>query len=122
MQVNGIHLHLPGFDNSGPTLEIFQYSKASKKTASKINQPGFAHIAFAVRNVKEMLGKVKRNGGSSVGDLVSTTIEGIGRINVVYARVSRRKHHRIAEVGVTVCNKKEKDYWVKEIVRRGANR
>ncbi len=86
VQVNGIHLHLPGFDNSGPTLEIFQYSKASKKTASKINQPGFAHIAFAVRNVKEMLGKVKRNGGSSVGDLVSTTIEGIGRINVVYAR------------------------------------
>jgi predicted enzyme related to lactoylglutathione lyase len=86
-RVNGIHLHLPGFDNSGPTLEIFQYyPKAGKQRSPKINQPGFAHIAFAVRNVKQMLGKVKRNGGSSVGTLVSTIIEGVGRINVVYAR------------------------------------
>ena len=85
-QVKGIHLHLPGFDGSGPTLEIFQYSKSTKQGAAKINRPGFAHIAFAVRNVKQMLGKVKTNGGSSVGKLVSTTIEGVGRIDVVYAR------------------------------------
>jgi lactoylglutathione lyase len=85
-EVHGIHLHLPGFDGTGPTLEIFQYSKSGKHGAAKINQPGFAHIAFAVRNIKQMLRKVKSNGGSSVGKLVSTTIEGVGRINVVYAR------------------------------------
>jgi predicted enzyme related to lactoylglutathione lyase len=86
VQVNGMHLYLPGFDNSGPTLEIFQYSKTRNQRTPELNQPGFAHIAFAVRNVKQMLSKVKRNGGSSVGNLVSTTIEGVGRINVVYAR------------------------------------
>ncbi len=86
VQVSGIHLHLPGFDELGPTLEIFQYSKSRKQPAPEINQPGFAHIAFAVHNVKQMLTKVKRHGGSSVGNLVSTTIEGVGRINLVYAR------------------------------------
>ncbi len=86
VQVEGIHLHLPGFDESGPTLEIFQYSKSRKQSVREINQPGFAHIAFTVRNVKQMLTKVKRHGGSAVGDLVSTTIEGVGRINLVYAR------------------------------------
>ncbi len=86
VRVNGIHLHLPGFGELGPTLEIFQYSKCRKQPAAEINQPGFAHIAFAVRNVAQMLAKVKRHGGSSVGNLVSTTIEGVGRINVVYAQ------------------------------------
>ena len=86
VQIRGVHLYLPGSDNSGPTLEIFQYSTIGKQGTRKINQPGFAHIAFAVRNVSQMLAKVIRHGGSCLGELVSTTIEGVGRINVVYAR------------------------------------
>ncbi len=84
--VDGVHLRLPGFNSDGPTLEVFQYSKSRKQGTPSINQPGFAHIAFRVRSVKQMLSKVKRNGGSSVGNPVSTTIAGVGKINVVYAR------------------------------------
>jgi lactoylglutathione lyase len=86
VHVTGIHLYLPGFDEAGPTLEIFQYSGAKKRGVPQIHQPGFAHMAFSVGNVKQMLSKVKRNGGSAVGNLVSTAIAGVGRVEVVYAR------------------------------------
>ena len=48
--------------------------------------PGFGHIAFAVTDVKAALARAKRHGGSAVGSLVSTTIEGVGHIEVAYAR------------------------------------
>jgi lactoylglutathione lyase len=84
--VQGIHLYLPGYAKTGPTLEIFQYSKMKRLGTPPINRPGFGHIAFSVNNVKQMLFKVKLNGGSSVGDLVSGSIKDVGTINVVYAR------------------------------------
>jgi predicted enzyme related to lactoylglutathione lyase len=84
--VEGMHLALPGYGNGGPTLEIFQYSRMQRTKAPSVSHPGFGHIAFAVRDVKATLARVERHGGSSVGSLVSTTIEGVGRIEVVYAR------------------------------------
>jgi lactoylglutathione lyase len=84
--VEGIHLALPGCGNDGPTLEIFQYSKWKRASTRAVDKPGFGHIAFAVADVKGMLTRVKRNGGSAVGSMVSTAIEGVGRIEVVYAR------------------------------------
>jgi predicted enzyme related to lactoylglutathione lyase len=33
-----------------------------------------------------MIKKLEKHGGSLVGKLISTTIEGVGRIDVVYAR------------------------------------
>jgi lactoylglutathione lyase len=85
--VKGIHLQLPGYgQKGGPTLEVFQYSTQKGSSLQKVNKPGFGHIAFAVSNVKSTLEKVKKFGGSSVGDLVETTIKGVGRLEVVYAR------------------------------------
>ena len=84
--IKGMHLNLPGYPRNGPTLEIFEYSKRKRKPIPTVNTPGFAHIAFAVKNVKQMLQKVERNGGSRVGTIVSAEIEGVGSINVVYAR------------------------------------
>ena len=84
--IHGVHLLLPGYDKEGPTLEVFQYSPKRSKKLPAINMPGFAHIAFAVRNVRQMLQKVERNGGSKVGKLISASIEGVGQIEVVYAR------------------------------------
>jgi predicted enzyme related to lactoylglutathione lyase len=84
--ISGIHLLLPGYGRAGPTLEIFQYSKTRKTGVPKVNTPGFAHISFSVANVKQVLSKVERNGGSRVGDLVSARIDGVGTIQVVYAR------------------------------------
>jgi predicted enzyme related to lactoylglutathione lyase len=84
--VRGVHLRLPGHGRAGPTLEIFEYSPKKAAGLSGINRPGFAHIAFAVPDVKKALLSVKRNGGSSVGNLVKAKIEGVGTIDVVYVR------------------------------------
>jgi lactoylglutathione lyase len=85
-RARGVHLRLPGHGRAGPTLEIFEYSGTKNGRPPAINRPGFAHIAFSVPDVKKALHEVKCNGGSSVGDLVAARIEGVGMIDVVYAR------------------------------------
>jgi predicted enzyme related to lactoylglutathione lyase len=84
--IRGVHLRLPGHGAAGPTLEIFQYSPGKAAGQPCVNRPGFAHIAFSVPDVKKALLAVQRGGGSSVGTLVEAAIEGVGRIDVVYAR------------------------------------
>lgn len=84
--IKGIHLLLPGFEKDGPTLEIFEYNENIENLYKKINLEGFGHIAFSVDNVLEKLELLKNNGGSVVGKLIDAEIEGVGRINVVYAK------------------------------------
>jgi catechol 2,3-dioxygenase-like lactoylglutathione lyase family enzyme len=84
--IRGIHLLLPGHDKNGPTLEVFQYSTKKRKKIPQTDQPGYGHIAFAVNNIDQMIRKLEQNGGSLVGNRISTTIEGVGVIDVVYAR------------------------------------
>src|SRR6056297_2479679 len=87
--IQGIHLLLPGSGagaSAGPTLEIFQYDHNKTNTQKNINLEGFGHIAFAVENVEEKLQLLLEHGGSTVGELIDTEIEGVGRISVVYAK------------------------------------
>jgi len=84
--LRGIHLLLPGYGAKGPTLEIFEYSRERWSRAPAVNAPGFGHIAFAVQNVGNTLRQVERCGGGRVGERVSADIEGVGRIDFVYAR------------------------------------
>jgi predicted enzyme related to lactoylglutathione lyase len=84
--IQGTHLYLPGYGKDGPTLEVFQYSPSVRSKLSKVNIPGFAHIAFSVTDVERILSKVEKHGGSRVGQVVSAVIEGVGALNVVYAR------------------------------------
>lgn len=84
--IKGIHLRLPGYGSDGPTLEIFQYSKAKQGIAAAINKSGYTHIAFSVENVAKALEKVERHGGGRVGQVVFAEIQGVGPINFVYAR------------------------------------
>ena len=95
--ITGIHLLLPGGGaggesgsdsgvDGGPTLEIFQYNHNKANTHKHINLEGFGHIAFAVENVEEKLQLLLEHGGSTVGELIDTEIEGVGRISVVYAK------------------------------------
>lgn len=83
--ITGMHLYLPGFTHEGPTLEVFQYDEVNGNS-KQINSPGFAHIAFAVDDVDKALALLTANGGSAVGEAVNTEIEGLGKINVVYAK------------------------------------
>jgi predicted enzyme related to lactoylglutathione lyase len=82
----GIHLHLPGYDEDGPTLEIFSYNKLGDRGMPVANQCGFAHIAFAVDDVDQALEAVIAAGGGAVGKVATTEVDGVGVLRVVYAR------------------------------------
>jgi lactoylglutathione lyase len=84
--VRGAHLVLPGCGRDGPTLEVFQYSKAARSRRTSVDVPGLGHLAFSTKNVKKLLSKVERNGGGRVGEVVSGHVEGVGDLDVVYAR------------------------------------
>ena len=72
--LRGIHLRLPGYVDSGPTLEIFSYKPQEHREITAVNRPGFAHIAFQVEEVSSAREAVLAAGGKPVGDVVTMTI------------------------------------------------
>lgn len=84
VHIKGIHLKVPGYGNEGPTIEIFQYNKTIESPGKKINQPGFAHIAFAVDDVELYLSKILKAGGGQIGEIVRKEIDNVGTIELVY--------------------------------------
>jgi lactoylglutathione lyase len=84
--IQGMHLLLPGYGSKGPTLEIFQYQSKKRRRLPLTDQLGFGHIAFAVEDVGKTLKKIEENGGGRVGKRISAQVEGVGRLDVVYAR------------------------------------
>jgi len=82
----GVHLRLPGCGDDGPTLEIFSYEEMVEGQMPAANECGFAHIAFAVDDVDQALGATIAVGGSTVGDIATTQVDGVGVLRVVYAR------------------------------------
>jgi len=84
--IQGMHLLLPGYGSKGPTLEIFQYQSNKRRALPQTDQLGFGHIAFAVEDVGKTLKKIEENGGGLVGKRISAQVDGVGRLDVVYAR------------------------------------
>jgi predicted enzyme related to lactoylglutathione lyase len=85
VKIRGMHLKLPGYDH-GPTLEIFDYNKASNlQKSSIINDYGFGHIAFHVTNVEDIIEKIIAHGGSKYGELIVKEIHGMGILKAIYA-------------------------------------
>lgn len=80
--IQGVHLEL---DKGGPTLEIFQYDYVETSTKA-INCSGFSHIAFAVEDVRTMNDRIRTHGGSLLGTIVEGHVQGVGQINVAYAK------------------------------------
>jgi predicted enzyme related to lactoylglutathione lyase len=85
-RVRGAHLALPGYGRNGPTLEIFQYAKSTGPKPLPVDALGIRHLAFSVSDVRRVLASVVKHGGSSVGEIVSARVEGVGTLDVVYAR------------------------------------
>jgi catechol 2,3-dioxygenase-like lactoylglutathione lyase family enzyme len=83
-EVDGAHLRLPGYGESGPTLEIFQYSRAASGQPPAINRPGLAHIAFAVDDVEAARAVFVAAGGGTVGEVISLDVPGAGQVTFVY--------------------------------------
>jgi len=84
--LKGIHLQLPGYADSSPTLEIFQYSENENGPSIRPNRKGFGHIAFKVDDVNQALERVLQHGGSRVGEMVETEVPDVGRLTFVYAK------------------------------------
>jgi len=84
--LRGVHLRLPGYEEDGPTLEIFSYDQSIEGELPQSNRCGFAHIAFAVDNVDKALQAVMAAGGGAVGEIASAEVKGVGLLRVVYAR------------------------------------
>ena len=84
--LTGVHLRLPAYGEEGPTLEIFSYDQVTECELPAANRCGFAHIAFAVDDVEQALQAVTDAGGGAVGKIITTKVNGVGRLCVVYAR------------------------------------
>jgi catechol 2,3-dioxygenase-like lactoylglutathione lyase family enzyme len=82
--IRGIHLRLPGYDQGGPTIEIFEYHPRGKRPATAPNRPGWGHIAFSVDDVPAAREAVVAAGGATVGDTSSVEIAGAGLITFAY--------------------------------------
>ena len=86
VHIEGIHLRLPGYDN-GPTLEIFSYDENNAENRQTIiNNYGFAHIAFHVDDVDEMLERFLEYGGTKYGQLVEKELKGLGILTIIYGK------------------------------------
>ncbi|MBI2429669.1 MAG: VOC family protein [Ignavibacteriales bacterium] len=70
-ELHGVHLRLPGYDENGPTLEIYSYTVQEKEIKRAVNRPGFAHIAFLVDDVQTSREVVLNAGGNAVGETVT---------------------------------------------------
>ena len=69
--LTGSHLRLPGWGDSGPTLEIFSYNHLAERPGTAVNRPGFGHIAFEVTDVRSAREIVLAESGQAVGEVVT---------------------------------------------------
>ena len=69
--LTGAHLRLPGWGDTGPTLEIFNYNVLEERPGTAVNRPGFGHIAFEVADVHSARESVLAEGGQAVGEVVT---------------------------------------------------
>lgn len=81
---SGVHLRLPGQGDDGPTLEIYQYSRNEANLPPAANREGIMHLAFEVDNVEQVMAEVLEHGGSKVGNIASSEVEGVGILTFVY--------------------------------------
>jgi len=84
--LQGTHLRLPGHGDRGPTLELFTYDHVIGQPPSAANRAGYGHIAFEVLDVAVALDRVVAHGGEALGSVTTTTVSGMGDIELTYAR------------------------------------
>lgn len=80
----GVHLRLAGHGENGPTLEIYQYARNLPRPQTAANREGITHLAFEVDDVVQAMQEVLEHGGSKVGEITTSTVEGAGELIFVY--------------------------------------
>ncbi len=81
--LRGMHLRLPGYGDSGPTLEIFGYDSLAERLPTAVNRPGYGHVAFSVDDVAAAREAVLARGGTAIGEVVTIPVGG-GKITWCY--------------------------------------
>ena len=84
--LQGMHLRLPGGGPDGPTLEIFSYDDTRGRPLSMPNHTGYGHVAFSVEDVSSAVREVIDHGGTAVGQIATTSVAGVGDLEVIYVR------------------------------------
>jgi catechol 2,3-dioxygenase-like lactoylglutathione lyase family enzyme len=85
VRIEGAHLELPGFEQQGPTLEIFSFDPViERKSQDPINRLGFGHLAFQVEDVEAYVERIKRAGGGILGSVVEKDYGDMGTLSVAY--------------------------------------
>ena len=82
--LRGIHLRLPGHGDSGPTLEILNYTVLASRPATAANRPGFGHIAFIVDDMSAAHQAVLDAGGHAVGDVATLELADGKQVTMCY--------------------------------------
>ena len=82
--LTGAHLRLPGYDDNGPTLEIYNYNQLKPHPEPVVNRPGFGHIAFEVDDVHEARKTVEAEGGGVIGEIATLTTKTGGKVTWCY--------------------------------------
>lgn len=86
LRIRGVHLRLPGWEDSGPTLEVYSYTPTLPSSLPVPNRPGLGHLAFQVEDVPATLERVVAGGGRTLGEPVEVEVAGAGQLHFVYAR------------------------------------
>ncbi len=82
-EIYSIWLTLPG--GEGPFLEIHQYKETRDRPWQHVNEPGYAHVAFEVEDIRTIRDEIIRAGGHNQGDITELgTVD--ARILAVYMR------------------------------------
>jgi glyoxylase I family protein len=81
-----IHVRLPGFGDDGPTLEIFRMRDLQPADPAVQDRPGLMHTAFVVEDIRGTFDRLLAAGGERLGEIVQADVEGVGRVEFVYAR------------------------------------
>ncbi len=84
VRLRGAHLRLPGYEQDGPTLEIYEYDPSTDNGERQPNCQGFSHIAFAVNDVDAAREAVLSAGGGMIGDVVTMHVDGKGAVTWTY--------------------------------------
>jgi catechol 2,3-dioxygenase-like lactoylglutathione lyase family enzyme len=82
--LTGVHLRLPGFQEAGPTLEIYTYAPMVERPQTVVNRPGYGHIAFEVDDVDRARKAVLDGGGRAIGEVVTLTTGAGARVTWCY--------------------------------------
>ena len=85
-RLQGMHLRLPGGGPDGPTLEIYSYDDMGVQPFSMPNDTGYGHLAFSVNDISTAVQHVVDHGGTLLGQIATTTVTGVGDLEVIYVR------------------------------------